>query len=71
MFYLRVVADTELPVEPVQIGRQTQFFVDDYIVDNRWPLLKREEVLVQTIHRAVKHPANPVLPGRGGYVNVI
>ena len=71
MFCLRAVADTELPVEPVQIGRQTQFFVDDFIVDNRWPLLKREEVLVRTIHRAVKHPANPVLSGRGGYVNVI
>ena len=34
------VADTALPVEPVEIGQQTQFFVDDYIVDNRWPLLK-------------------------------
>ena len=65
------VADTALPVEPVEIGQQTQFFVDDYIVDNRWPLLKRKEVLVRKVHRAEKHPANPVLPGRGGYVNVV
>lgn len=65
------LADTDLPEEPVEIGHESQFFIDDYIVDNRWPLRKREEVLVRTIHQPVKHPANPVLPGRGGYVNVV
>ena len=64
-------ADTDLPKEPVEIGHRTQFFVDDYIVDNRWALKKREEFLVRKVHQPVKHPANPVIPGRGGYVNVV
>jgi len=64
-------ADTVLPVEPMEIGHATQFFVDDYLVDNRWPLRKREEVFVRIAHTPAKHPANPVLPGRGGYVNVV
>ena len=68
---LSVHADTDLPTEPVEIGNTPQFFVDDYIVDNRWPLRKREEFLVRKIHRPVKHPANPVIPGKGGYVNVV
>ncbi len=65
------VADTDLPEEPVEIGHESQFFIDDYIVDNRWPLRKRDEVFVRAVHRPVKHPTNPVLPDNGGYVNVV
>ncbi|MCH2126384.1 MAG: hypothetical protein MK165_16460 [Pirellulaceae bacterium] len=68
---LSVNADTDLPIEPLQIGHAPQFFVDDYLVDNRWALKKREEFLVRTVHQPVKHRGNPLLPGRGGYVNVV
>lgn len=71
IFVPLAVADTELLQEPIEIAFDPQFFVDDYVVDNRWPLLKREEVLVRTVHQPVKHPANPLVSGRGGYVNVV
>ena len=62
---------TELPDEPVEIGFEPQFFVDDYLVDNRWPLRKGKEAMVRACHQPVKHPANPLIAGKGGYVNVV
>ena len=57
-----------MPDEPVQIGHESQFFVDDYIVDNRWALLKKDEALVRVAHQPIKHPANPLIGGEGGYL---
>lgn len=66
----RLPAETDLPKEPVEIGVEPQFFVDDYMVDNRWPLDYTRDVMGRVVHQPVKHPANPVVAGKGGYVNV-
>ena len=60
-------SETVLPDEPVQIGHESQFFVDDYIVDNRWALLKKDEALVRVAHQPIKHSANPLIRGEGDY----
>lgn len=65
------LAETELPDEPVEIGNEPQLFVDDYIVDNRWPLDKVVEVMGRVVHQPVKHASNPVIKGKGGYLNVV
>ncbi len=40
------IARPSTGAEPLDIGHTPQFFVDDFIVDNRWSLKpKREEVL--------------------------
>ena len=71
MFFRPAFAETVLPEEPVEIGHESQFFVDDYIVDNRWALLKKDEALVRVAHQPIKHPANPLIGGEGDYVNVV
>ena len=65
-----VEAETALPNEPVEIGMEPQLFVDDYMVDNRWPLEKVAQVMGRVVHQPVKHPSNPLIPGKGGYLNV-
>ncbi|MFT5466715.1 MAG: hypothetical protein ACI8UO_001815 [Verrucomicrobiales bacterium] len=64
-------AETDLPTEPIELGLEPQFFVDDYMVDNRWPLDKVAQVMGRVFHQPVKHPSNPVIPGQGGYLNVV
>ncbi len=71
LFFRPVFGETVLPDEPVEIGHESQFFVDDYIVDNRWALLKKDEALVRMAHQPVKHPANPLIRGEGTYLNVV
>ena len=61
---------SDLPREPIEIGHEPQFFVDDYIVDNRWALRMGKEALVHVVHQPVKDARNPLIPGKGGYVNV-
>lgn len=60
----------EVPVEPVDIGFETQYFVDDFIVDNRWGNKQGKEMILREFHQPVKYEANPVLAGQGGYVCV-
>jgi len=57
--------------EPIEIGRRTQFFVDDYMVDNRWSLKPKTEEVVRAFHAPLKHHANPVIAGEGGYVSAV
>ena len=60
----------DLPREPMDIGTQPQFFVDDTIVDNRWSVKQRTEEVLRVAHQPVKHAGNPVIAGEGGYVSV-
>lgn len=60
-----------LPAEPVEIGTTPQFFVDDYMVDNRFAIKYKTNAVVRHFHPPVKHEANPVMTGDGSYVNVI
>ena len=61
---------TDLPREPIEIGHEPQFFVDDYIVDNRWALRMGKEAFVRAFHQPVKDERNPLIAGKGGYVSV-
>lgn len=58
------------PQEPIEIGYEPQYFVDDYLVDNRWGNKQKSEMVVRTRHSAVKEARNPVIAGQGGYVSV-
>ena len=54
----------------ISIDEQPQFFVDDHLVDNRWGVEYLTEAVIRVFHAPVKHAGNPVIAGRGGYVNV-
>ncbi|MDF1811221.1 MAG: hypothetical protein P1V20_03375 [Verrucomicrobiales bacterium] len=61
----------EIPVEPVLIESGVpQFFIDDWLVDDRVALKKKSHAVVHRVHPPVKHPFNPVYSGASGYVNV-
>ena len=61
----------QVPDEPLEITRGVpQFFVDDWLVDNRYAIKYKHNAVVHTVHPPVKHPANPVYRGDCGYVNV-
>jgi hypothetical protein len=57
-----------LPREPLEIGNQPQFLIDDYVVDNRWSLKPKREEVVRAFHAPAKIPANPIIPDGAGYV---
>ncbi len=59
-----------IPTEPIEIGHEPQYFVDDWLVDNRWASRSTENV-VRAFHQPVKHPDNPLIAGTGGYVQVL
>ncbi|MGI5816545.1 MAG: hypothetical protein ACOX9R_00435 [Armatimonadota bacterium] len=59
-----------VPAEPVEIGHEPQYFVDDWLVDNRWGNRSSQNV-VRAFHQPVKHAGNPLIAGRGGYVQVL
>jgi hypothetical protein len=61
----------QLPEEPVEIGTTPQFFVDNYIVDNVWAIKYKSQFVTRVFHAPRKHPANPLIAGDGGYVNVV
>jgi len=44
--------------------------VDDHLVDNRWGLEHRTQTVSRRFHAPRKDPRNPLIPGKGGYVNV-
>ena len=54
-----------------EIHHDPQLFVDDFLVDNRWADNHRAESVRRVFHQPAKHPANPVIAGDGGYVNVV
>jgi len=60
-----------IPEEPVEIGFGPQFFVDDWIVDNRMPVRYKQGGLNRVYHRPVKHPANPLIPDTGSYGSAV
>lgn len=60
-----------LPTEPVEIGNEPQFFVDDHIVDNRWALKQKTEEVLRVFHAPRKYEHNPVIVGEGGYMSVV
>jgi len=60
-----------LPREPVEIGAGPQFFIDDYIVDNRWAIKYKRQSVVRLFHPPKKYEGNPLIDGDGGYVNVL
>jgi hypothetical protein len=51
-----------IPEEPLNIGREPQFFVDDYVVDNLWQLKKGrgDQIIRRVFHAPVRHGKNPV-----------
>jgi len=65
------VGRAEVPTEPVEIGFETQYFVDDFIVDNRWSNKQKNEMILRQFHQPAKHGANPMISGEGVYVCVI
>lgn len=69
-----ILATTEVmamvPQEPIEIGHEPQYFVDDWLVDNRWGNRSTENV-VRSFHQPVKYPGNPLIAGTGGYVQVL
>lgn len=56
--------------EPLEIGRTPQFFLDDFLVDNRWSLKPKREEVLRVFHAPKKHGLNPLIHGDGGYVSV-
>ena len=64
-------AAAQVADEPVEIARGVpQFFVDDWLVDNRYAIKYKNHAVVRSVHPPVKHPANPLYRGDCGYVNV-
>ena len=44
-----------------------QLLVDDWIVDNHFGIKYKSESVTRVFHPPVKHPANPLIAGDGGY----
>lgn len=53
------------------LDHDPQFFLDDYLVDNRWGLEDRTKTVTRVFHPPRKVPENPVIAEDGGYVNVV
>ncbi len=61
----------QVPEEPVEIIRGVpQFFVDDFLVDNRYDIIYKHNAVVHVVRPPKKHDANPMYQGDCGYVNV-
>ena len=61
----------QVPNEPVDVARGVpQFFIDDWLVDNRYAVKYKHNAVVHSVHPPRKHEANPVYRGDCGYVNV-
>ena len=53
-----------VPAEPMTIGTTPQFFIDDYVVDNRWAInfdRGSTEMPLREFHAPKKHPKNPLI----------
>ena len=61
----------QIPSEPVELEVGVpQFFVDDWLVDNRFANKYKTEAVLHRVHPPRKHEDNPVFADDGGYVNV-
>lgn len=56
--------------EPLDIGHTPQFFVDDFLVDNRWSLKPKREEVLRVFHAPKRHEGNPLITGNAGYASV-
>ena len=64
-------AVAQVPMEPVEITRGVpQFFVDDWLVDNRFAIKYKHNAVVHSVYPPKKHEGNPVYRGDSGYVSV-
>ena len=53
-----------IPAEPMEIGTGPQFFIDDYLIDNRWALNYDNgstQMVTRVLHQPKKYEQNPVL----------
>lgn len=60
-----------IPEEPLKIGLDPQYFVDDYLVDNRWGNKQSRDMVLPVYHQAQKFEGNPVIDNEGGYLSVV
>lgn len=62
----------QIPKEPMTIERGVpQFFIDDWLVDNRYAIKYKQNAVVHSVHPPEKYRANPVYRDDCGYVNVV
>lgn len=54
----------------IKINYDPQFLVDDTLIDNRWGIKYQQESITRVVHAPQKSELNPVIAGKGGYVNV-
>jgi hypothetical protein len=59
-----------LAAEPLEIGHTPQFFLDDYLVDNRWSLKPKREEVLRVFHVPKRHERNPLVKSDAGYASV-
>ncbi|WP_395743848.1 hypothetical protein [Prosthecobacter sp.] len=52
-----------LPPEPIEIGHEPQFVLDQQRVDTTWSLKLKGEPVKRVMHQARKHPGNPLITG--------
>lgn len=66
----RFLAAWGMAAEPIEIGHVPQFFLDDFLVDNRWSLKPKREEVLRVFHAPKKHERNPLFSGDAGYASV-
>ena len=59
----RAIAADSLPTEPIEIGNQSQFVFDKYIVDNHWAIKYKREAVQRVCHQGKMHTTNPLITG--------
>lgn len=64
------LAISSMAAEPLEIGHAPQFFLDDFLVDNRWSLKPKREEVLRVFHTPKKHDRNPLISGDAGYASV-
>lgn len=66
-------ASPALAAEPpvLEIDDDPQLFLDDYLVDNRWGLPTRADMVRRRFHPPRKEERNPLIAEGGGYANVV
>jgi hypothetical protein len=55
-------------VEPLEIGATPQLLLDGHVVDNTWALRYKSQHVDRVFHAPRKHPSNPLIKTKGGYV---
>lgn len=64
-------ASGQVPEEPVVLEQGVpQFFVDDWLVDDRFAIKSKRNAVVHVARPPQKHAANPVYTGDSGYLSV-